>query len=382
MSTATDEARAKAARDAVYAEHKPVLGWCAQYTANMAYYFMKGEMKSEWGNNGNMGTQEFYNKIQNMGYNLSINQTNLSKYTLKTSIHNSTFPPGSVVCYKGEEGNPEKSYYRYGHAQFYVGGDRNRGSSFPSSKVYNSAFVYDGEPCNKWAYKVFTPSGSSALYYCEQEYVPISSTPTLASPPANNNGKPGSGADFYKPYNVSISESDRDANAIYVVNRLRNEAGLSLNEACAMAGCFGRESHWNPTSYSNNQQYHDFGLAQWTVGDGRQQYLFEKICNSDKTKFRDIVYQTDFAIFELKNKYTSPSNGRDFHYNVVPCVLHKQSQKGAGLLELTWYAVCYYEAGSDWRNIPYDQLYWDKDTNHIRERFTWAQRARKLFSST
>lgn len=388
MSTATDEARAKAARDAIFSQHAEMENRCAQYTANMAYYFMNGQMKPTFAGNGDMGTQAYYNTIQSFGYNLTINQTSISKDTLKSSIYNSTFPPGSVVCYKGEEGNPEKSYYMYGHTQFYVGGDRRLGTSFPSSKKanYGGAFVYNEKPCDKWTYKVFTPSGSttSNFYYCEQEYVPTISSPSLPSPPADNNGKPGSGLEFYKPFNVGLTNEERNNNGRYIIQRLQTDSGLNFNEACAFAGTFGGESEWNPTAYSKNTSDNDFGIAQWTTPYGRQQYFYEVLCNSNKTNFRDIQHQMDFVKFELHNVYISRVTGGRFDYTDVISALHKLSSKGATLQELIWCVVSYYEAGSTkegvkWKTIPYSQEHWDKNHLHIQRRYEWAQRALTLF---
>jgi hypothetical protein len=383
MSTATEEAKAKESRDAIFSAHQGVNSMCARYTYNMAYYFMNGKMQPQFTGSGNMGESSYYNGITNLGYTKVIDKQHLSKENVKIELSTSTFPPGSVVCYKGETAPSygKDSHYVYGHTQFYVGGSRNKGTSFPSSQPdnYGQAFVYDERPCDQWEYKVFVPSGNSALYYCQQEYVPSIQSPTLASPPLNNLGKPGSGSDFYKPYNVSMTESARNANGKYIVQRLRNEAGLTLNEACAIAGCFGLESRWNPTAYSENQKAHDFGIAQWITTYGRQQYLFETICNSDKTKFRSLEYQTNFVIFELKNSYTSPTNGGTLNYSMLPSKLHELTQKGASLTELTWCAVCYYEAGLEWRNIPYSKVHWDNNDNHIKQRVEWAQKARNLF---
>lgn len=371
MSEIDNEAMAKAACNAIFSTQGEVESMCARYAYNMGYYFMNGQVKSPFVGAGNMGSESYYNGVQNLGYRLEINEDNLTKDELKKKIQNSTFPAGAIVCYKCNTQTPSSngasSHYKYGHTQFYIGGDRTKGSSFPSSvrNNYGNVFVYSSRPGNSWQYKVFVPSGSSNVLYCEQEYVDTSDCPT--------NG----GHEFYEPYNVNISESERNANGRAILQTLMSRAGLTKNEACAFAGCFWVESRWNPTAYSKHPKQHDFGLAQWTTPYGRQQKLYE-MCDRDKTRFKSLNDQLDFVVFELQNKYTSPTNGGGFNYTGIIPRLKGLSAKGASLAELTWCVVCMYEAGGNWKDVPYSQTHYDNNDCHIKQRLEGAKMAQQL----
>jgi hypothetical protein len=77
----------------------------------------------------------------------------------------------------------------------------------------------------------------------------------------------------------------------------------------------------------------------------------------------------------LKNVYKSPTTGNAFDYTPVIPSLKILDNKGASMKELCWCIVSKYEMGGKYKNLPFDQSYWDSNALHIKNRTQYAEQA-------
>lgn len=369
----TDEEFARAARDNVFKAYGQVESMCAKYVYNMAHYFKFGELPTNAGGHGNMGTQAYYNSLTNIGYTLSINESHLTRDSVAQRIANSSFPPGSVVCYQNKTVSPgqngKTSHYVYGHTQFYVGGSRTNGSSFPSSMKdnYGCYFVYGSRNGNDWEYRVYTPNGFTNMKYCEQEYVPTISRPASLGQSVDLSQQTSYSTEisFYNSLHQSQTASVRRQRIETFINTITSELGVSRKAACAFAGCIAKESQFNPTAFNPETEHRAFGIAQWTVTSFRQQALWN-YAGANKTDFCNFNKQLEYLLCELESVITAPNGGTiSFTRKGFTPEFKRLSSINASFKELVWCCACRFEmAGSS----PYKEEYYTKNTYHVQDR--------------
>ena len=138
-------------------------GLCAKGTYNHAANYMKlfkGEQPNQGMSlsaGGNANQTGFFNAMVRLGYQQYTGGSGLTRQALDDKLRVGPWNVGDAVTYWASDGDPSKSYVRYGHAQMYVGNITGRGN-WTTDNRFNyrgSYFVYKSQPSNSWNLVVF-----------------------------------------------------------------------------------------------------------------------------------------------------------------------------------------------------------------------------------
>jgi len=150
----------QASYNGVFARDGAVAGMCAQWSYNLAVNyveFLKGRSlknpKLRAGGNANQNN-EFFNNLTKIGYTKTVS-TGLSKATVLQKIANTTWGYGDVLVYYANDGDPQASHKKYGHAQIYVGTINSSGWSTSTADNYGTSMVYRSRNSDNWDFIIF-----------------------------------------------------------------------------------------------------------------------------------------------------------------------------------------------------------------------------------
>lgn len=155
----------QSAYNAVFGRDGSVSGMCAQWSYNLAVNYVSflrgGQIKNPKlaaGGNANMN-QQFYNNLKKLGYT-ETKSTGLTKTQLNQKLSSIQWGYGDVFTYYANDGDPNASHVKYGHAQVYVGSINSVGWTTSTSNNYGTSNVYGRRNSDNWNCHVFRAPGS------------------------------------------------------------------------------------------------------------------------------------------------------------------------------------------------------------------------------
>lgn len=155
----------QSAYNGVFGRDGSVSGMCAQWSYNLAVNYVSflrgGKLKNPKlaaGGNANMNKQ-FYNNLKKLGYT-ETKSTGLTKAQLNQKLSSIQWGYGDVFTYYANDGDPNATHVKYGHAQVYVGSINSVGWTTSTANNYGTSNVYRRRNSDNWDCHVFRAPGS------------------------------------------------------------------------------------------------------------------------------------------------------------------------------------------------------------------------------
>ena len=120
-------------------------------------------MDSQEAAGGNANQSAYYGRLESeLKYKKLSSNSSVSKSTLKSTINDTKWGIGDVICYWSNKSG-EESHRKYGHTQMYVGEASSSGWACDRKNNYGSTFVYGGRADDDWAFVAYrSPTKASA----------------------------------------------------------------------------------------------------------------------------------------------------------------------------------------------------------------------------